>query len=124
MAYNNIPQSSTSKSSSDATVAVFDKFFQSPVEINAATLDAMTGFFQSKGFELVAAESTAVVIITQAKKDNLNPMEILDTLSGLTTVDISALVAEILNYNRYKTSSLGISQSISPIELVTRNILA
>jgi hypothetical protein len=84
----------------------------------------MTGFFQSKGFELVAAESTAVVIITQAKKDNLNPMEILDTLNGLNSIDISALVAEILNYNRYKTSSLGISQSISPIELVTRNILA
>ena len=50
-------------------------------------------------------------------------MEILSTLSGLSNVEISSLVGEILNYNRFKTSSLGISQLYAPADSVVRNIL-
>lgn len=124
MTYNNLPIDKTASSSSDATVNIFNKFYDVPIEIDAGTYDAMKGFFESRGFEPVASESIAVTILVQAKKDRLNPMTILDTLKGLESVDISALVAEILNYNRYKTSSLGIAATISPVDLVTRNILA
>jgi hypothetical protein len=104
-------------------VKVFDQYYQAPIDLNNNELIAMTGFFESRGFGKDAAESTAITILKQAKKDNYSPMQIMDTLSGLSNVEISGLVAEILNYNRFKTSSLGVSQIYSPADDVVRNIL-
>jgi hypothetical protein len=122
MSFNNIPQT-RAESNSDLTVKVFDQYFQAPIDLNNNELIAMTGFFESRGFDKDSAESTALVILKQAKKDNYSPMQIMDTLTGLSNVEISGLVAEILNYNRFKTSSLGISQLYSPADDVVRNIL-
>ena len=83
----------------------------------------MKSFFTSRGFETSAAESVVIVIIKQAKKDGYNPMEILDTLKGLTNVEISALVSEIVNNNRLKTSFLGYGLAFEPNFEVARNIL-
>jgi len=121
--YNNIP-SEKQASSTDKTIKFFDEFYQVPIEINSTALTAMTGFFESKGFEKGSAESVAIIIVTQAKRDNLNAFQILDTLGGLDNVELSALVGEILNYNRFKTSSLGITTASRPADEIQRNILA
>ena len=81
-------------------------------------------FFEKRGFSASSAESIALVILTQAKKDNFNPQKIIDSLSGLTSLEISGLVAEILNYNRFKTSSLGIYIAPTAADEIQRNILA
>jgi hypothetical protein len=117
--YSNIPTSITV----NQTVQAFDNYYSQPIEIDASTLAAITGYFTSKGFGQVASESIAVIIITQSKSDGYNPMRILDTLRGLSSVDLSALVSEILNYNRFKTSSLGFAQTIVPNSEVFRNII-
>lgn len=121
--YSNVPVSNTSNNS-DATLKAFNNFYSKPLELKVSTLDAMTGFFTSRGFDRGSAESITVTIIAQAKKDGYNPMQILDTLKGLDNVEISALVAEILNYNRFKTSFLGYARDFSPNEEVLRNIIA
>lgn len=121
--FNNVPLS-TQESSTDKTIKFFDDFYQVPVEINGTALTAMTGFFETKGFEKTSAESVAIIILTQAKRDNLNPFQILDTLGGLEELELSALVGEILNYNRFKTSSLGITSPPRPADEIQRNILA
>lgn len=120
--YNNIPSERTA-SSSDQTLQVFNQYYQAPMELNGATLTAMQGFFESRGFDPVAADSIALVILQQATKDKINAMEIMDTLSGLSAVDISALVGEILNYNRFKTSSLGLQQNTVAADDIIRNII-
>jgi len=122
--YNNLPTETKTKTSSDLTVQAFDTYYSKPLEISVNVLNAMSGFFQSKGFEEVAAENVAIVIIKQAKKDGYNPMEILDTLKGFDSVEISALVSEILNYNRFKTSFLGYNQSFIINDEILRNIQA
>lgn len=118
--YSNIPATLNTK---DATVQAFDNFYSAPLELHASTLDAMVGFFTSRGFASSAAESIAVIIMKQAKQDGYNPMQILDTLKGLDTVELSALVSEILNYNRVKTSFLGYARQFVPNDQVIRNIL-
>jgi hypothetical protein len=60
----------------------------------------------------------------QSKIDGYNPMKILDTLRGLDSVEISALVSEIINYNRFKTSFLGYALAFNPNQQVVRNIQA
>jgi len=47
------------------------------------------------------------VILQQAKIDGVKVFELLDTLKGMDTVQLSYIVTEILNHNRSNTSSLG-----------------
>lgn len=121
--YNNIPQAGNAGSNSDATVKFFDNFYQVPLQLNGTELTAVTSYFESRGYNSQAAQSVAMIILSQSKKDNLNPFDILDTLGGLTDVQISALVGEILNYNRFKTSSLGVTLTPTPADEIQRNIL-
>jgi hypothetical protein len=121
--YNNIPQK-TIPSSSNSTVKFFSTFYQSPIDLNGTDIIAVTGFFESRGFTAEAADSVAMIILSQAKANNLNAFQILDTLKTLNGIELSQLVGQILNYNRFKTSTLGISTTIVPADEVERNILA
>lgn len=120
--YSNLPY--VAPSNSESTVTAFDDYYSAPVEIDATALAAMTGYFGSKGFDAAAAENISAIIIKQAKQDGYKPMQILDTLRGLDSVALSGLVSEILNYNRFKTSSLGYAQQIQTNTEIKRNILA
>ena len=118
--YSNLPASTNSTPMMEA----YDSLYTKPLELEAGIFDAMKGFFSSRGFADNAAETIAVIIIKQSKIDNYKPMVILDTLKGLDNVEISALVAEILNYNRFKSSFLGYARQFNPSSEITRNIIA
>lgn len=120
--YSNLPN--TNSASTNGTVRAYDAFYNQPFEIDSGTLSAVTGFFGSRGFDAVSSENIAIIIIKQAITDKYNPLEILDTLKGLDSVQISSLVSEILNYNRVKTSFLGYSLAFTPHEETVRNIQA
>ncbi len=85
---------------------------------------AMIGFFSNKGFEPVAAEVITETIMTQAKTDGYSPMQILDSMRSLNEIEMSAIVAEILNFSRYKSSSLGYYPQFNPNPEIIRNIIA
>lgn len=122
--YNNLPQPSQNQDSSQATLKVFDTYSTAPLNVDSATFDAMTGFFASRGFGEDSARSMAYVIIKQAILDNYKPFQLIETLRGLNDIELSALITEILNYNRFKTSNLGTASPFSPAEEVLRNIVA
>jgi hypothetical protein len=120
MALNtNLPTNNTPVNS---TVQAFDAYYSQPLELDASTYTAMTSFFTSRGFEQPASENIAVIIMKQAKIDNFNPMVILDTLRGLDSVEMSAFVSEIINYNRSKTSFLGYALNFTANDNIMRNI--
>ena len=121
--YNNIPQEKVTDSAL-GTIKLFDQYGQATIALDAASIDACVGFFESKGFKKDSAESIAYIIMKQAKLYGYNAFQVLDTLSGMDTVQISSLVTEILNYNRFKTSTLGMAQTFTPVSEVQRNILA
>jgi hypothetical protein len=118
----NLP-STLSTDSASATKLFFDAYGEQPLEFNSTDVDATVGFFESKGFDRDAATITAVTLLKQAKIESQPIFQILDTLKGFSSLQISALVAEILNNNRPSTSTLGLrvvnSNRISQI----RNIL-
>lgn len=118
--YTNIP----SEHFSNKTVEEFKGYQNIKPGTNATVYAAMTGYFTSKGFDTVASEIIAETIITQSKQDGYNPMQILDTLKGVNDVELSGIVAEILNFNRYKSSSLGYSPIVTTNPQVARNIIA
>lgn len=123
--YSNLPITPPpSVYSTNGTVQSINSYYSAPVEMDAGVLNAMSGFFESKKFDSNTAKSLAVIIITQAQIDGYNPMTVLDNLAGLDGVEITELVTQILNYNRFKTSFLGYTTELKPYHEVQRNILA
>lgn len=110
----------------DSSVEVkqfYDKYFVRPVSFPSNQIDAVVGFFLKRDFDIESARSTAIVLLNQARIENVNVFELLDTLKPLTDVQLSQVVAQVLNTYREKTSLLG--YRIAPLTSTydTRNIL-
>ena len=119
--YTNLP---STPSTTNATVQAFDAYYTKPLELDAGIYTAMKSFFTSKGFEDNSADNIAVLIIKESKINGLNPMKVVDSLRGLDNVEISTLVNEIINYNRFKTSFLGYATAFTANPTISRNIVA
>lgn len=85
----------------------FDRYFLNEVTFAADQIDAVVGFFKKRDFDDLAAKSVSIVLLTQSRLENINVFKILETLKGLTDLQLSHVVTEILNTYREKTSSLG-----------------
>jgi hypothetical protein len=121
--YTNLPPVSNNNANAGSVLQAVANYYAAPIQLDANVLTAIISFFTQRGFDTTAAQALATVIISQARKDNLNPLQIVDTMKGLTNVEISALVAEIINYTRYKTSFLGYGQTYITNATVNRNVL-
>ena len=119
---SNLPLASASDSSTEVK-QFFDKFFVHQVSFPAAEIDAVVTFFLKHGFDTESARSTSIVLLNQAREDNVNVFQLIDTLKTLTDVQLSQVVAQILNTYREKISLLGyrIAPLVDTYEI--RNIL-
>ena len=97
--------------------------YETEYQFNVGEYDTTVGFFVKRGFSRTAAESTAYVILSQAKIDSIRPHELLDKLTQASPVQLSELITIILNANRYKSSRLGVRQTLATVETVSRNII-
>ena len=121
MSSNSLPLT-TVADSAQATKLFFDQYGISPLEFSANEVSAAVGFFESKGFSTDAALTTASAILKQAKIDGTPVFKLLDTLTGFDSLQLSALVSEILNNNRKSTSTLGFRYLNIPKTEILRNI--
>lgn len=117
----NLPPSSQTDSS-DEVKSFFDKYFTHQITFPSNQIDAVLGFFLKNGFDEQAAKSTAIVLLNQARIDNVNPMQLIDTLKTLNGAQLSRVVTEILNLYREKTSSLGFKNLSTESTYESRNI--
>jgi hypothetical protein len=117
-----LPIIKPTKFSDRDVVRFFDTRRSAPLEYNANDVDAAVGFFKNRGFDETAAISTATVLLQQAKIDEVNVFRVLDTLEGLTEVQLSQVVSEVLNVNRPKSSALGFKVQTNAQLLENRNI--
>ena len=123
MATSNLPLNIINADSSDEVKHFFDMYFIEPVVFPAADIDAVVGFFSKRGFDELASNSTAIILLQQAKIDNVNVFTLLDTLGKLEDIKISAVIAQVLNYNRQKISTLGYKRTDTTDLLEKRNIV-
>jgi hypothetical protein len=117
----NLPPSASSDSSEEVR-SFFDKYFTHQITFPSNQIDAVLGFFLKNGFDEQAAKSTAIVLLNQARIDNVNPMQLIDTLKTLNGTQLSQVVTEILNLYREKTSSLGYKVLTTEETFESRNI--
>lgn len=91
----------------EETTEFFDKYYSKNVAYKASDVDAVIGYFLKRNFDQPAAINTAIILIEQAALSNIPVFSLIDTLKGLTDVQLSNIVAQILNYNRENTSAIG-----------------
>jgi hypothetical protein len=97
--------------------------YQTDYQFNTGEYDAVIAFFVKRGFKREAAESTAYAIMAQSKIDDVRPQELLDKLTYASPAQLSELISIILNANRYKSSRLGVRQTLATRDTVSRNII-
>lgn len=100
----------------------FDKFFLHQITFPTNQIDAVVGFFMKRGFDDSAARSTAIVLLNQARLENVNPFQLLDTIKGLTDAQLSQVVTEVLNVYRDRSSALGFKLTTVEETTESRNI--
>ena len=122
MANSNLPVDQSVDTSRDVRL-FFNNYFNEPITFPAGEIDAVVGFFKKRGFDDLASNSTSIVLLQQAKIDSVEVFQLLDTLKDLSDIQLSAVVAEVLNYNRQKNSTLGYRQQDTSELLEKRNVL-
>lgn len=101
----------------------FDKYFTKKLEFSTNEVDAVIAFFEKRGFDRSAAISTGTILLQQAKLDDIKVFVLLDTLKEFDETKLSAVVAEVLNYNRINTSTLGFKSNAVVDTLEKRNVV-
>lgn len=93
-------------SSNDIT-KLFNRQTNEEIGYKAAEVDAVIGYFSKRGFEQTAAINTALVLLRQASIDKIPAFKLIDTLKGISDVQLNNVVTQILNLDRNKCSVLG-----------------
>lgn len=119
---NNLP-SQQQENNRQEVRDLFDNFFKHQVTFPSNQIDAVLGFFLKRGFDDEAARSTGIVLLNQARRDNVNVFELIDQLKGMTDVQLTKIVTEVLNYYREQTSTLGYKIVSNTDTYESRNIL-
>jgi len=121
MSVSNIPVAQLNSPSLVKTF--FDNLTKTPMSFPAGQIDAVIAFFVKRGFDKTGAGSVAIVLLNQARTENVNVFTLLDTLKGLTDVQLSQVVAQVLNASRDRTSLLGYRKAPATNTYESRNIL-
>ena len=101
----------------------FDKYYNHQISFPTNQIDAVLAFFLKRGFDQESARSTGIVLLNQARIDIVSVFSLLDTLKALTDVQLSQVVAQVLNAYREKTSLLGYRVAQVTDTFESRNIL-
>jgi hypothetical protein len=120
--YSNLPQKLKDNLQKTADSLV-DNNYKERFEFAQNDLDATVGFFVKRGFARQPAEDTAYIILQQAKIDSVPVGQILDQLTYANPAQLSELISTILNANRYRSSRLGVRNTRSVKDTVSRNII-
>lgn len=120
---SSLPIPNLSKKIDTGTQVFFDAYYTEPVNFSDNELNAVKAFFETRGFEESAALAVSITIIKQAKADNIKVFKILDTLKTYQKVQLNSIVAEILNYNRKRTSVVGFKKQTNVSLFESRNII-
>lgn len=89
------------------TTKLFNRQFQEELGYKSSEVDAVISYFLKRGFGETAAVNTALVLLRQASIDKMPVFKLIDTLKGITDVQLNNIIAQILNLNRNKSSVLG-----------------
>lgn len=120
---SSLPIPNISKRSDQGVQLFFDTYYNKPINFSDNELTAIISFFESRGFDNSAAVSVSSSLLSQAKAEKIPVFKLVDTLQTYTGIQLSSVVAEILNYNRRRTSAVGFKREKNVSTIESRNII-
>ena len=120
---SSLPIPNISKRSDKGVQLFFDTYYNTQINLLDNDLSVVISFFEEAGFEKTEAVAVGTVLLRQAKNENIKIFELIDTLKTLDGTKLSSVVAEILNYNRKRTSVVGFRKQKVKTTIESRNIL-
>lgn len=118
-----LPLRNISKKSDEGTRTFFDTYYTKPINLSDNDLNSVVAFFEKQGFDKTASISVANVLLNQAKVQNIKIFKLIDTLRSFEGSKLSSIVAEILNYDRKRTSVIGYKTRRQKKTIESRNII-
>lgn len=118
---SNLPNK-TSLPTESKVVQYFDNYYIKPTELDVTNIDVMEGFFQQRGYDAESAKNISYLLLKTAKQSNYTSQEILDALGSYNDEELNSFLMSILNFNRAKTSTLGLIKKVLVSEIISRNI--
>jgi hypothetical protein len=107
----------------DLVKRFFDNYNSKDINFNANEVDATIGFFINREFDNSSAINISSILLQQAKKDKVDIYQLLDTLKGVNEIQLSTIVAKIMNSNRSNLSLLGLKRNLEKNTIESRNIV-
>lgn len=110
------------ESATDAT-KYLNRYLNQPINYKPGEVDAVIGYFLKRGFDEIAAVNTASVLLQQAFIDDIPVFQLIDTLKGVNDVQLSNIVAQILNVSRSNCSTIGYRVNSEDLLFDQRNVI-
>jgi len=102
---------------------VLNKVYNTEITFPSNQIDAVYGFFVKRGFNDQAAKSVSIILLNQAREDNIGVFQLLDKIRPLTDEQLMGLITNVVNTYRNKTSVLGYKIVKHEETLESRNIV-
>ena len=77
---SNLPRTD-SRDSADTVKSIFNKYFTESISFPSNQVDAVIGFFESRNFDRVSAQTLGTILMQQARIDDVKVFELLDKFS-------------------------------------------
>jgi hypothetical protein len=120
---SSLPIPNISKRSDRGVQLFFDTYYTKDINFSDNDLNAIIAFFESRGFDNSAAIAVSTSLLSQAKAQKIPVFKLIDTLKTYTGIQLSSIVAEILNFNRRRTSAIGFKREKNKLTIESRNII-
>lgn len=102
----------------------FTNLIEQAVDINLASDDAITAFFEKRTGSKIAARGLAGAFIISCRTRDIDPMSALDTFKNTDVDKLDVYAATILNLTRVGTSMLGVVNRPAVSSYIVRSIVA
>lgn len=107
----------------DATVRVYDQFYDFEASVPAAEYDVVNSFFESVFKTKQAAQNFTAALFRVAELSNTPVLTLLDQINDNDQISVSASLAYFLNAIRSPATLLGVNSVLTPNINAARNVL-
>jgi|DEB0MinimDraft_10_1074344.scaffolds.fasta_scaffold68492_2 hypothetical protein len=108
----------------DATVDVFNDFYNFKARVNGAEYDLVYSYFKTIFSEDLAARNFTVTLFEVSERSQLPILDLLDEFKSKTSLEITQTLCYYLNNIRSLATLLGVQVTVTPNQFVARNILS
>jgi hypothetical protein len=107
----------------DTTVKIFNQFYNTELVVNSAEYEIVYSYFKDVSKSINIAKNFTIFLFRIANFTNKPVLELLDYISGKSTLEANALMVYYLNSIKSKTALYGVGSVPQPNQSILRNVV-